>query len=250
MNMKDLLVLWKPTPLAGGQVSGSTTDQSDSLVAEAVLPTAPVVPSGKSASFASRAVIEDLKPVILPALSTDSTSEITAAPASDGADTASIESHPAESDQDSLLHPALLRRFGDELLASADPLALRHACVLQRLCIVRDTCEVVIAGRGRSVRINMANGRIMAATFDLPGRRTRLVSFHKVPTRTRLSREFAVLLAELCATSDDLLITENPVSGVFDGAAGMVVGDLVLEASIGLPDAENGAKDKSATAAA
>lgn len=134
------------------------------------------------------------------------------------------------------LSAALMRRFGVEHLPGEAPLAKRHALILQRLCVVRDTCEVMIAGPDRSVRIVMANGRVMAATFDLAGRRERVVSFRKKQAGKGAAREFAVLLAELCAGSVDLLMTECPASGVFDVAAGMVVGELV--AAAGLTPAE------------
>ncbi len=134
------------------------------------------------------------------------------------------------------LSAALLRRFGVEHLPGDAPLAKRHALILQRLCVVRDTCEVMIAGPDRSVRIVMANGRVMAATFDLAGRRQRVVSFRKKQADKAAAREFAVLLAELCAGSVDLLMTECPASGVFDVSAGMVVTELV--AAAGLTPAE------------
>ena len=136
------------------------------------------------------------------------------------------------------LSAALLRRFGVEHLPGEAPVGKRHALILQRLSVVRDTCEVMIAGKDRSVRIVMANGRVMAATFDLAGRRQQIVSFRKKQADKAAAREFAVLLAELCAGSVDLLMTECPASGVFDVAAGMVVGELVTAA--GLSPADGG----------
>lgn len=131
---------------------------------------------------------------------------------------------------------ALLRRFGVEHLPGDAPVGKRHALILQRLTVVRDTCEVMIAGKDRSVRIIMANGRVMATTFDLAGRRQQVVSFRKKQADKAAAREFAVLLAELCAGSVDLLMTECPASGVFDVAAGMVVGELVAAAGLSPAD--------------
>lgn len=136
------------------------------------------------------------------------------------------------------LSAALLRRFGVEHLPGEAPVGKRHALILQRLSVVRDTCEVMIAGKDRSVRIVMANGRVMAATFDLAGRRQQVVSFRKKQAGKSAAREFAVLLAELCAGSVDLLMTECPASGVFDVAAGMVVGELVAAAGLSPADVE------------
>jgi len=131
------------------------------------------------------------------------------------------------------LSAALLRRFGVEHLPGDAPVAMRHALILQRLSVVRDTCEVVVAGRDRSLRITMANGRVTATTFDLPGRRQRVIAFKKAQAGKAMAREFAVLLAELCAGSVDLLITEAPASGVFDAAAGVMVDALVTAAGLG-----------------
>jgi hypothetical protein len=122
-----------------------------------------------------------------------------------------------------------------EHLAAETPVARKHALILQRLCVVRDSCTVVIAGEDRSVQLTMANGRVMAASFDLPGRRKRLVSFEKKLAGRAAAREFSVLLAELCAGPVDLLMTEVAVDGVFATAAGMMVGELVTEARLG-PD--------------
>ncbi len=132
-----------------------------------------------------------------------------------------------------ILSAALLRRFGVEHLPGDAPVATRHALILQRLSVVRDTCAVMIAGRERSMRITMANGCVMATTVDLPGRKQRVITFQKKQLGKAAAREFAVLLAELCAGSVDLLITEAPASGVFDAAAGVLVGTLVTAAGLG-----------------
>lgn len=132
-----------------------------------------------------------------------------------------------------ILSAALLRRFGVEHLPADTPFARKHALILQRLCVVRDPCAVVIGGQGRSVRLTMANGRVMAASFALPGRKKRLVSFEKKLAGKSAAREFSALLAEFCARPVDLLMTEVAVDGVFATAAGMMVCELVTEARLG-----------------
>ncbi len=140
-----------------------------------------------------------------------------------------------------LTHAAVLRRVGVVVVPGGAPLTERLRVVIDRLGIVHDPNEVVISGRDRTLRLVLANRRLISAQANMPGRKEMLVSFHKKPLTTARLRQLAVLLTEFCAGPVDLVMTESPVSGVFGGESGLATEDLA--AALGLGPAAPKASD-------
>lgn len=127
-------------------------------------------------------------------------------------------------------HGAVLRRFTALTLTADAGAEARQDAILERLCIVHDPNEVVVSGSDRSVRIVMANRRLMSARFCLPGRVDEVFSFQKKRASKRAGRDFAARLVGFCDGPVDLVMTEKAISGVFDAGAGLAVSDLVAVA--------------------
>ncbi|AZL57841.1 hypothetical protein EI545_02700 [Tabrizicola piscis] len=123
-------------------------------------------------------------------------------------------------------HAMVLRRITPlPLPAKADATA-RQEALLERLCIVHDPNEVVVTGQDRVARILMVNRRMMSARFSLPGQVDEVFSFQKKRASKRAAKDVADTLLGFCADPVDLVVTERPMSGVFDVAAGLAVSDI------------------------
>ena len=136
----------------------------------------------------------------------------------------------ADEPEEDVISPRLsvaLRRVTALSLPGTQGEVARREAILQRLCIVHDPNEVVVAGKDRTARIVMANRRLISARFCRTGQLDEVFSFDKRRGSRRAGEDFAASLTGFCTDPVDLLVTEKAMSGVFDALAGLAVDDIL-----------------------
>ncbi len=123
-------------------------------------------------------------------------------------------------------HAMVLRRITPLPLPARADATARQEAILERLCIVHDPNEVVVTGQDRVARILMVNRRLMSARFSLPGQVDEVFSFQKKRASKRAAQDVAATLLGFCTDPVDLVVTERPMSGVFDVSAGLAISDI------------------------
>ena len=105
----------------------------------------------------------------------------------------------------------------------------RRQAVLDRLFIVLDPNEVVITAKGQVARLVMANQSLMLAEFGPDGAPDVSFDFRDGVETLHAALEFMRALSAFCALPSDLVIAEQPVTGVFAGSGGLPVGALSFD---------------------
>ncbi|MBA3909426.1 MAG: hypothetical protein C0524_05945 [Rhodobacter sp.] len=141
---------------------------------------------------------------------------------------------------------AILRRVTALTLGRDTSAEARQAAVLDRLAIVHDPNEVVIAAGARSAHLAIADRRLMAARFGQPGAADLVFDFRHDTASEVAAIDCVRALAALCAEPVDLVMVEQPISGVFAAVGGFAVEDTsfdedqfraALQGAMQLPDA-------------
>lgn len=205
MMLRDLFLLRRSRvhDAAGLDAKGPKAKGSDAALA--------VIDSSPALGAEPAAVLEKGAPLpILLLVSTSATAMQTAAEP----DQMSAPDRPK-----SMVHRRITPlRLDDTVEAEA-----RLGAVLDRLAIVHDPNEVLLTGKDRSAQIVMANRRLMAARFCVEGKDDRTFVFRMDEAPEPAVAAIAAALVDFCADPVGLVITEQPVRGVFAAVGGLSV---------------------------
>lgn len=117
----------------------------------------------------------------------------------------------------------VLRRVRSMTVPGALVSGMRRQAVLDRLFIVLDPNEVLITGSDRAARLTVANQRLMLAQFSQVSAQDLTFDFRPGLHSEDLALGFVQALTGFCTAPVDLLISEQPVTGVFAGFSGLPV---------------------------
>jgi hypothetical protein len=117
----------------------------------------------------------------------------------------------------------VLRRVRSMTVPGALVSDMRRQAVLDRLFIVLDPNEVLISGGDRVARLTVANQRLMLAQFSQVSAPDLTFDFRPGLHSEDLALGFVQALTGFCAAPVDLMISEQPVTGVFAGFSGLPV---------------------------